>query len=165
MKRVGLLAILLAILISGCGRDSDQEQFEREAFGQPENFTRTSSSGEILSEDPDDWRIAPMFQGFIDVNQPPFPNPSTGTRFRMELLITGLESINGVEVYARDEFGRPFRIYTDQRRPLPPGITELMIEPSWLTTTGLYSNAIGLHRIFIYDANGNMITYGDLKVE
>ncbi|MCC5925415.1 MAG: hypothetical protein JJU41_02545 [Bacteroidetes bacterium] len=163
-KRILAFLFILSIVI-GCSRDSDQEEFERQAFSAPENITRTSASGEVLQTDPDDWRIAPMFQGFVEVIQPPYPNPSAGQRFTLEILITGLESIFGLEVYTRNAFGRPVMIYNDTRRPLPPGISDINIEPSWLSTNGTYSGAIGLHRIFIYDGSGNMITYGDLEVQ
>jgi len=157
--------LFLSFFILACSRDSDQEDFERQAFSTPENITRTSAAGEVIQNDPDDWRIAPMFQGFVDIIQPPFPNPSSGQRFTLEILITGLESIFGVEVYTRNAFGRPVLIYTDTRRPLPPGIMDINIEPAWLSTNGTYSGAIGLHRIFIYDGSGNMISYGDLEVQ
>ncbi|MCH8495823.1 MAG: hypothetical protein LAT57_09365 [Balneolales bacterium] len=157
--------LLLLVLISSCSRDSDQEQFEREAFASPQNITETTAGGEIIATDPDDWRIAPLFQGYVEVFQPPYPNPSPGTRFTLEILITGLESVYGLEIYTRDTLGRPSLIYTDNRRPMPPGITDIIIEPVWLSPTGNYNGALGIHRIFVYDGSGNMITYGDLLVE
>lgn len=160
------LFLFAAVLVfTTCKRDSAQEQFEREAFAQPNNITRTDANANILSNDPDDWRIAPLFQSFVEINAPAYANPSIGLRFTIEILITGLEAVSGLEIYARDNFGRPYIIYTDNRRPLPPGIIDIFIDPTWLTPTRVYSNAIGLHRIFIYDQSGNMITYGDLLVE
>jgi hypothetical protein len=156
------LTLLLGI---ACQRDSGQEEFERQAFASPENFTRTNSNGLTLNVDPDDWRIAPLFQGLVEINAVPYANPSVGLPFRFELLITGLEAVSGLEIYVRDPFGRPFVIYTDTRRPLPPGLVDILLEPSWLSPSRIYSEAIGLNRIFVYDRNGNMITYGDLKVE
>lgn len=165
MKRLLLVVLTLYITVLGCDRDSDQEQFEREAFGVPENFTQTSVSGEILRNDPDDWRIGPLFQGLVEINAPAYANPSRGTRFTIELLITGIESVFGLEIYTRDDFGRPYLIYTDSRRPLPPGIIDIFLEPIWFSPNRIYSNAIGLRRVFIYDNAGNLITYGDLKIE
>lgn len=163
-NKIILLSILVCAL-AGCDRNSAQEEFEREAFAAPNNFTRTDASGNILQNDPDDWRIAPLFQGFVEINAPAYPNPSIGQRFTIELLITGLEAVSGLEIYTRDQVGRPFILYNDNRRPLPPGLLDIYLEPAWLTPSRVYSEAIGLHRIFIYDGNGNMITYGDLKVE
>jgi hypothetical protein len=160
-----IILFLAFTVIITCKRDSAQEQFEREAFAQPENITRTDANANILSNDPDDWRIAPLFQSFVEINAPAYANPSIGLRFTIEILITGLEAVSGLEIYTRDNFGRPYIIYTDNRRPLPPGIIDIYIDPTWLTPTRIYSNAIGLHRIFIYDYSGNMITYGDLLVE
>lgn len=165
--RISSLFLLIAffVALSACSRDSDQEEFERQAFSTPENITRTSATGEILQNDPDDWRIAPMFQGFVEIIQPPYPNPSSGQRFTFEILITGLESIFGLEIYTRNAFGRPVMIFSDTRRPMPPGITDINIEPTWLSVDGTYSGSLGLHRIFIYDGNGNLISYGDLEVQ
>jgi hypothetical protein len=169
MTTAGRLSIIALVLFGAvfmsCGRDSDQEQFEREAFRPPENITRTNAAGEILSNDPDDWRIAPLFQGYVEINQPPFPNPSTGTVFTKYMLITGLDAVYGMQIYTRDELGRPYLIFEDNQRPLPPGFTEIIIEPARLSRSGLYSAAVGLHRIFIYDGNNNLISFGDLKVE
>ncbi len=163
--RIPLLLLVALLAVTSCKRNSAQEQFEREAFRAPENFTRTDASGNILANDPDDWRIGPLFQGLVEINAPAYPNPSTGLRFTIELLITGFEAVSGLEIYTRDPFGRPLLIYTDNRRPLPPGIIDIIIEPTWLVQSRVYSEAIGLHRVFFYDAMGNMITYGDLKVE
>ncbi|KPQ00518.1 MAG: lipoprotein of unknown function DUF3359 [Bacteroidetes bacterium HLUCCA01] len=163
--RFACLIVLTVIVSGGCTSNSDQEEFERQAFITPANITRTTAGGEVQQNDPDDWRIAPMFQGFAEIIQPPYPNPSAGQRFTLEILVTGLESIFGLEIYTRTTFGRPVLIYTDSRRPLPPGLTDVLIEPAWLSASGTYSGAIGLHRIFIYDASGNMITYGDLQVD
>jgi hypothetical protein len=160
-----LLLSLITLFVLSCDRDSDQEQFEREAFAQPNNFTQTNANAEIIRLDPDDWRIGPMFQGLVEMNAPAYPNPSSGTRFTVELLVTGLESVFGLEIYTRDDFGRPYLIYTDNRRPLPPGIVDIYLEPVWFSPNRLYSTAIGLRRVFIYDGNGNLITYGDLKIE
>lgn len=162
--KITLLFVILA-LFAACGKDAGQEEFERQAFATPQNFTRTDANGQIVSEDPDDWRIGPIFQGLVEVNAVPYANPSVGLQFRFELLITRLEAVSGLEIYSRDRFGRPFIVYTDNRRPLPPGLIDLLIEPSWLTPSRIYSEAIGLNRIFVYDGNGNLITYGDLKVE
>lgn len=162
------IAILMSTLLMSslsCKRDSAQDNYERQAFGQPENFTRTDSNGNILVNDPDDWRIAPMFQGLVDIVSPAYPNPSTGQRFTIEIMISGFDAVNGLEVYTRDLRNVPFMIYQDSRRPLPPGIVDLFIEPTWLVQSRVYSEAIGLHRIFIYEGSGNLITYGDLKVE
>lgn len=160
-----LVVTIFAVLVLSCDRNSAQDEFERLAFSTPQNFTRSDNNGNIISNDPDDWRIGPLFEGLVEVNAVPYPNPSIGLRFNIELLITGLEAVSGLEVYTRDQFGRPFIIYNDNRRPLPPGLLDFFIEPSWLTPSRIYSEAIGLHRIFIYDGNGNLITYGDLKVE
>ena len=161
----GIFVLFLVIASIGCQDNSSQEEFERRAFSTPENFTKTDANGNILINDPDDWEIGPLFQGLVEINAVPYANPSIGLRFNLEILVTGLEAVSGLEIYARDPFGRPFIIYNDNRRPLPHGLVDIFIEPSWLAPSRVYSEAIGLNRIFIYDDRGSLITYGDLKVE
>lgn len=161
----GIIVLFLIIASLGCQSNSAQEEFERRAFSSPENFTKTDANGNILINDPDDWEIGPLFQGLVEINAVPYANPSIGLRFNFEILVTGLEAVSGLEIYARDPFGRPFIIYNDNRRPLPPGLVDIFIEPSWLAPSRVYSEAVGLNRIFVYDGRGNLITYGDLKVE
>lgn len=62
-----LLAAFGSILLTACGQDDDQRDFENEAFSLPEGFTETDGSGQIVdeNEDPDDWRTAPFFQGLV----------------------------------------------------------------------------------------------------
>jgi hypothetical protein len=159
------LFILAIVVLSSCQQDAGQEEFERQAFTSAQGFTQTNSNGQVINEDPDDWRIGPLFQGLIEVNAVPYANPSVGLQFRFELLVTGLEAVSGLQIYSRDPLGRPFLVYNDNRRPLPPGLIDIALEPSWLTPSRIYSEAIGLNRIFVYDGNDNLITYGDLKVE
>lgn len=169
--------LLLLLLLTGatgaalqaCGQDDDQRAFEREAFSEPEGFTETTLSGEVRSRDEQDWRIAPMYQGYVEIDSPeappPYPNPTSGDPVQVELWITGIETVNGITVETLDPEGRPIQLYESTESPLPTGIYDFSFAPERLTRTGTLEAARGLHRIFIYDRNNNMITYGDIKVE
>ncbi len=65
---------MLVLLGVSCGQDDDQREFEQEAFQLPDGITETEGNGSIISEDPDDWRTSPFFQGLVFVD-PAFPNP------------------------------------------------------------------------------------------
>lgn len=155
----------MVLTLGGCSRNEDQDEYEREAFRSPSGFTETEFSGKILSEDPDDWRISPMFQGFVEVNIPAHPNPTHGQNIRIELLITGIESVNGLEILSLDDRNQFRQLYFEGSGTLESGFVNVSFDPILFSTTGVYSDAIGLQRVFIYDRNNNMITYGDVMVQ
>lgn len=160
--------VLLFIFFLGCSNyDDAQEEFERQAFQQPRNFTQTNANGQVISEDPDDWRISPMFQGLVRVLTPAFPNPTQNDQVFIELDI-GIDEVRGIEVLTiQNAFGQNlFReLFADRRSPLPPGLLTITIDPVNLSPTNSYADAIGLHRVFIFDARRNLISYGDIMVE
>ena len=110
--------LLFILMIAGCSNNRAQQQFENDARKTPSGYTHTKSDGTIVSKDPDDWRISPMFQGFIYVSQPPYPDPVTTTQtITFELQISGLESIYGLYIYTNLETSagvyRVQQIYSD----------------------------------------------------
>ena len=156
-------AVLLAT--NGCSSADDaQRKFENEAFRAPSGFTRTSSSGEVISVDPDDWRVSPLYAGFVEVS-PAFPNPTIGDNVTIELLITGLGAVNGLEVFSLDEQNQLKPLFYDDRIPLPVGFSQILINPVRFGPSGTIAGARGLHRVFVFDGRENLITYGDIMVE
>lgn len=175
-KPVQLLALSIVTIVLffgfGCSRSEDQVEFEREAFRTPENFTETTPSGEIVSRDENDWQIGPMFQGFVEVEVPPFPNPTRGENLRIELLITGVGTVNGLRAVGYYEMfdQRSYRVmYQHDRSPLNFGHLTFTINPADFDGNRSYNAARqvndGLHRLFIYDNRDNLITYGDIKLK
>ena len=160
-----VLFVVLCMVLS-CSDNEEQQNFEQEAFNSVvENFTETSPDGDIINEDPDDWRISPFFSGLIRV-EPAYPNPvlSSG-RITIQIQVSAIESMNGAQILTFDEQENLKTIALDTRIPLPTGFTEFRIDPIEFTNTGVRANAKGLHRIFIFDLNDNFLTYGDIKVE
>lgn len=160
-----LAGVLLLLIAAGCGQNRDQRDFENQAFRPADGFTQTSSTGDVISADSDDWRIAPFFQGLVEVN-PAYPNPvQTTDRVNIDVDITGIEAVSGLRlvVYHFDDAIEP--IFVDQRAPLPPGLTVISINPVELGRFNTVESAIGLHRLILLDGNENVITYGDIKVE
>lgn len=167
-RRLHLLTccILVFILIAGCGQNRDQRDFENQAFNTPDGFTQTNASGQVEEEDPDDWRIAPFFQGMVEV-RPAYPNPvQTTGQISIDVEITGIESVSGLRVivfHHVEEVVEP--IFVDQRAPLPPGLTVVPINPVELGRFNNVESALGLHRVIVMDGSENIITYGDIMVE
>ena len=155
--------LLLPFFLLSCGSSDDQRTFEQEAFQRPAGITETESDGTIISEDPDDWRIAPFFQGLVEVS-PAFPNPVlTNDQLRIEFTALGIESVNGLEAAVLFEDGSIRSLFIDNTVPLPPGLQVIPIDPQQL---GRFESEItGLHRILIFDLNRNIISYGDVEVE
>ncbi len=163
---------LLVILLSGCSRSQDQVDFEQQAYRTPQNYTETTPNGEVVRRDEDDWRIGPMFQGFVDVQVPPHPNPTRGEPVRIELIVTGIGTVNGLRAISYfDMFDERSMIthYIHDRSPLEFGTLIFNIYPAEFDPGRNYSNARsrndGLHRLFIYDNRWNLITYGDIKLK
>ncbi len=153
------------LFLASCDDSDDQREFEQEAMAEPSGYTETDFNGEIISEDPDDWRIGPMFGTSVDVQEPAFPNPTEGDDITINIYILTNNAVDGLFVRHRDERGYFRRLYQDDTRPLMPGIKQIRFDPVDMSLTGTIDDARGLHRIFVFDANDNLITYGDVKVE
>jgi len=157
--------LISLFLIAGCNQSSDQRDFEREAFNLPEGITETSNNGTVVNgnSDPDDWRISPFFQGVVEVD-PAYPNPVLSSeQVSLDIVVTGVESVSGLRVYAYygDNNIRP--VFQDLRSPIPPGLTSLPLSP--LDIAQFRENPQGTYRIVVVDANENVISYGDIRVE
>jgi len=166
MKTSGsVLLFFTFIVFYGCTQNDAQREFEEQAFTFDDNITQTNGSGQIVedNEDPDDWRTAPFFSGLVFVD-PIFPNPVlTNDRLTLNILITGNDAVSGLRIYSYPGFSRPRVVYDDIRRPLPPGTISVSLNPLDLTPTP--ESAPGIYRLVVLDANENVITYGDVRIE
>lgn len=166
-----LLFLVLVCHVAGCSKSQDQIEFEQQAFRTPDNFTETTPNGEVVRRDEEDWRIGPMFQGFVEIQVPPFPNPTHGEPVQIEILITGVGTVQGLQAVGFydffDERSRRVLYYHD-RSPLDFGLVVFNINPAEFDIRNNYSEARrtndGLHRLFIFDHRNNLITYGDIKL-
>jgi hypothetical protein len=162
---ITVLLLFALLLFAGCTQNDAQREFEEQAFTIDENITQTNGRGEIVdeNEDPNDWRKAPFFSGLVFVD-PIFPNPVlTNDRLTLNVLITGNDAVSGLRIYSYPGFSRPRIVYDDVRRPLPPGTISVSLNP--LDLTPAPESAQGTYRIVLVDANENVITYGDVRVE
>ena len=164
-KNLFLLPLCFLLLITACSQSDDQREFEQQAFSTPEGFTETKSNGEIVEgrADPDDWRVSPFYRGLIDVF-PPYPNPVlTNERVTFEVSVAGIDAVDGFRVYAFYRGSSLFPLFPEFQRPLPPGLLSISLNP--LDIAEIRENPQGLYRIIVLDAEGNVITYGDIRVD
>lgn len=165
MKFIPTYLLVIIILLSACIKDEAQTEFENEAYRVPSGITQTSAQNEVLSVDPDDWRVSPFFQGLVEV-LPPFQNPAQlGTTINFEIRVTGVQGVSGLDVMVRYPNGKFSTIFLSNDNPLEPGLTTFQINPIALSQDGSDNLARGLHRIFFFDFNQRLISYGDIEVE
>ncbi|MFA5669162.1 MAG: hypothetical protein WC967_07955 [Balneolaceae bacterium] len=169
MKIIQFLSIITISVVLACSGNDEQRDFENAAYRSPSDITRTNIQGEVTSNDPDDWRIAPYFQGLVEIQplyNPPYPNPVTlGTSLHFEIGVTGIQPINGIDVQVRYSDNTWKNIHSSFNSTLPPGLTTFQIDPRTLGQFNTPESAKGLHRIFFFDFNQRLITYGDILVE
>ena len=146
--------VLLVLLVAGCDQDDQQRTFADDARRVPAGFTETDNGGRVLSTDADDWRTAPLFAGRVALD-PAFPNPSTapGSSLTVSLLTFGAVS-GGVQLRGIDASGNSVLLAT--LRETDPGTFLGPFNPLGL--------GAGLRRVFLFDAGGQLISYGDVHV-
>ena len=155
----GTLLVVLALLLGGgCDTAEQQNNFEDEAFSTPSGFTRTDENGQILSEDKDDWRTAPVYSTSVLID-PAFPNPTAASDFvNVPVSVREFNSIQGgLELVSFDENGIPRRL-DEIRDACDPGAYVFTFNPGLLGVRGLV-------RVFILDTRGILVSYGDLSIE
>lgn len=161
----GLMSFLLLILITGCENSEDQKVFENEALQVADNFTSTSANGEIVREDPDDWRISPFYQGLVEV-RPAYPNPvQTTDQLFLEIRVTGIDAVYGLDVLVFYPDGTVKVLYEDFQQPIPTGLSVIPLNPLLLGRFNTVESARGLHRLIVTDGSETIISYGDVQVE
>jgi hypothetical protein len=153
---VPLLAASVFVL-SACDTQDLQDDFARRATLPPSNFTRTDADGRVISEDEDDWQTAPVYRGVITV-EPAFPNPVGDAFVTIPVYVRFSNSIRG-GLNLRAYGGSGFFITLDNiPRAQDPGAYVFHFSPGLLETRGL-------HRLFVFDGGGEIVSYGDLMVE
>jgi hypothetical protein len=158
-----LVFLITLSLIAGCGQSDDQRKFEQQALQPANGFTRTAPDGTVIENDPDDWRVAPFFQGLVEIS-PAYPNPVlTNNQVTIEFFVTGIESVMGLEVFVRYDDGSFRLIYDNDTAPFQTGLTLVQINPLELGKNS--PGELGLYRVIFFDRNENIITYGDIMVE
>ncbi len=161
---LSFLIAFAGVVISGCNsNNADQDDFIKESLRVPVGYTHTNAQGTVAKDgkDPDDWRISPMYQGLVYIQHPAFPNPVQTENVQLELLVTGIQAVNGMYLFKRSANGT-FVLLASQTQST--GVFVFRFDPVRLSENGTYAGAKGLHRVFVYDGSNNLVTYGDIKV-
>jgi len=161
-----LLSFSLVItILTGCSQNDSQREFEREAFNRASGITQTNDRGEIMdgNRDPDDWRVAPFFQGLVIVD-PAFPNPvlSNGRIF-INIQVTGIDAVSGLRAFVLYDTNNIRFLHEEPSSPLMTGLYTISLNP--LSISQFQENPRGIYRIILEDFNRNIITYGDIQIQ
>lgn len=150
-------AFLLLIVVGACDSSEEQDLFAQQASGPPSGITRVNEMGEVLEEDEDDWRTSPVYLGEIRID-PAEPNPVTiGGFVTIRVSVT---VFNAVQAPLRVETPRDNRLRTLDAidRAADPGAYVFTFPASEMGTRGI-------HRLYIFDGIGELVSYGDVILQ
>ena len=157
--RALIVTVFLAalLLLSGCDSVGQQDQFAEDATAPPRGFVRTEDGTEIIADDLDDWRTAPVYAGKISM-RPAFPNPANVDDFiTVPFSVTAFGEVRAPLRIEALRDGRLIRLESIDRAG-DPGSYAFTVSAARLGRTGL-------HRLFIFDGGGEIVSYGDVMVE
>ncbi len=152
------LLLGLVLSLGACDTQERQDDFAAQASAPASGIVETDDGGRIISEDPDDWRTAPIYATVVRVD-PAFPNPTSGARVLIRLSINPPNSVRGPFVLrGRDSSGRLTQPLDRLNDVNAGGLFVFDFSP-------LLLGQPGLHRLFIFDGAGEIVSYGDLLLE
>lgn len=164
--------LLAAMLFGGCDSQEEQNRFEDDAARVPSGIVRTDASGRIVVDDDgkeiendlDDWRTAPNFAGVVRFD-PAYPNPTVGDLITLPVLVQQFNSLGGgLVLRGFDDTGRLIR-FDELPQATQPGSYTFVFSPRQFSVAGDLGTARGLHRVFVFDVTGVIVSYGDILVE
>jgi hypothetical protein len=157
MLKTSLTALFFALAVTACDTTSRQDEFAEEASDMPAGFAQTNVGGDIISDDKDDWRTAPVFGGKISL-RPAYPNPVQVEGFvTVPLTITAFRAVQAPLTLKVPRDGLLFTLdVIDQAAE--PGAYIFQFAAAHIGTRGL-------RRLFVFDGTGELVSYGDVQVE
>ena len=163
MIRSLAVSLFALAVFAGCDTNAEQDGFFIESEQFPDGYTATDEAGNVVGDaDPNDWRVAPAFQGAVTV-QEAFPNPvNRGGLITITITDTFDDAIVG-GVFARgrrnNDPAQPLRLAED----LSAGpVYVLTVYPTQLRVTA--GDAAELFRVRVFTEDFRLITYGDILV-
>ncbi len=160
------------LFIASCDSQQAQNQFEDDAGQTPSGIVRTTDDGRIavdgsgkeIENDLDDWRTAPNFAGVVRFD-PAYPNPTAGDLVTVTVLVQQFNSLSGgLVLRGYDDTGRLIRL-DELPQATQPGSFTFVFSPRQFSVAGDLGVASGLHRVFVFDVRGEIVSYGDILVE
>lgn len=152
-----IVAAAVLLTFAACDTQEQQDEFAEQASRPPSDFARTDEGGEVLAEDEDDWRTAPIYAGQISV-RPAYPNPAAPSEF-VTIPVT-VTSFGEVRAPLHAETLRDDRLYELSHidQAADPGAFVFNFSAAEFGSRGL-------HRVYIFDGVGEIVSYGDVMVE
>ena len=156
-----VLFILAAFSTAGCDNQGAQEDFIAEAGLTPSGITRildNTVGGEICSEDMDDWRTSPVYSGIILIERGASPNPvSASSLVTITIRVLQFDRVRGSLAVRAFGNGNTLIVLDTILDAGSPGEYIFQFSPSLLSENGL-------HRLFIFDGIGELVSYGDIEL-
>jgi hypothetical protein len=161
MNHLRLLGLALwGLVLASCDTQEAQEEFVDDANQVPAGVTvilDDSFGGTVCREDADDWRISPIYNGVVFVDRPPVPNPASGELVTITLRVLQFDRVRGGLVLRAFGAANSLLILDSILDAGSPGEYVFQFSPSLLSTNGI-------HRLFVFDSFGEIVSYGDLHV-
>ncbi|MEM1269750.1 MAG: hypothetical protein AAGI08_06850 [Bacteroidota bacterium] len=167
-----VVALFLSVLWIGCDTVDRQRAFEEDADLPPTGITQTDAGGRVVENsegnavqlDEDDWRVSPAYVGILRFN-PAYPNPSGFGLITVEVVIQQFDGVpGGIVLRGFNTAGRLVELDRNVDAS-QPGTYALFFNPSQLSASGDISSVRGLNRIFLFDGQSTLLTYGDILVQ
>jgi len=149
-------APLLCLLFLGCDATSLgelQRVFELDAITAPIGITETDARGNVLREDPDDWRPSPIYRSQFNLTFTPYPNPASPTE-SIQFAATFAGTSGGLVPYRLNAQGdlAPIQAVTGNTS----GSAPLFSFPAGQL------GSQGIHRVVLLDFQSRVVSYGDV---
>jgi len=161
IRSLPLVLLIGLVGVSGCDSAEQQSRFVEEASQPPSGIAQTDDQGNVIQDDPDDWRTSPLYATRFAVLQIPFPNPTrAGESMSFSFRVYGFNVIpGGVYLVGFTNTGRRVVLATE------PGASSDGVFFLTFTPSVLYEGTFGgLRRVFLFDGRSELITYGDVQV-
>lgn len=169
--RLPLVCLVVATL-AGCDSQEAQNRFEDDAGLPPKGIVRTNADGRIavdengneIENDLDDWRTAPHFAGVVRFD-PGYPNPIGDDLVTVPVVVQQFNALaGGLVLRGFDDTDRLVRL-DELPQATQPGSYTFVFSPRQFSISGDLSLVRGLHRVFVFDVRGEVVSYGDILVD
>ena len=162
-RRLAALCVSALVALAGCDATNvgeAQRLFELSALSGPSGYSETQDGSPPSSPDADDWRTSPRYLSRFVFTSTPYPNP---------LGLSEVLQVQGIFSEARGAMIPYVRLDDGDLLRLPDAcvtsgsLTGFSVSFS-LSASCLAGGTTGLRRLVILDAQGTVLSYGDVLI-